>query len=173
MEKKAKKVKLDPVLIRDLRSGDDNTVLKALGLLRSSGNIGYIPELLDLLAGTDSEIIEKELVRFIADVKDTSIIPFILSGLKDPALEGIHGHIVSACWQSGLDYSRDLDLFIRLFLEGDYMTALEAFTVIEESAFNLETEALAKIRNQVLGGIHSVTEEKKPLARELVKLLEA
>jgi hypothetical protein len=172
MENK-KKVKLDPVMIRDLRSGNETTVLKALGLLRSSGNIGYIPELLELLAGSDSEIIEKELVRFIADVKDPAIIPFILRGLKNPELEGIHGQIISACWQSGLDYSRDLDLFIKLFLEGDYPTSLEAFTVIEESSVNLAAEDMEKVRGLLLDGLDSVTEEKKPLARELVKLLEA
>jgi hypothetical protein len=96
----------------------------------------------------------------------------ILAGLRDPALNAAHGSIVSVCWQSGMDYSRELDLFIRLFVEGDYRTALECFTVIEEAVLDMEDADLEKLRKQMLGGLEKVSEEKKPLASELVKLLE-
>jgi hypothetical protein len=172
MENKIKKVKLDPLLIRDLWSGEDTIVLKTLKKLRSVGNIGYIPELLKLLNQANSEYIRTEIVQFIADVKKPAIIPFILSGLKDPELKEARGYIITACWQSGLDYSHDLPLFIRIFMEGDYATALEAFTVIEESAVNLSMDELAQIRILVLKDIEKVSEEKKPLALELVKLLQ-
>ena len=172
MENKNKKVKLDPLLIKDLWSGNDTLILKTLKKLRAIGNIGYIPELLMLLKQADSEYIKNELVQFIADVKDPGAIPFILSGLKDPKLKEAWGSIVSACWQSGLDYSSDLALFIRLFMEGDYHTALEAFTVIEEAILNLNMDEVIQIQDLLLSGIEQVSEEKKPLALELVKLLQ-
>jgi hypothetical protein len=170
MEEK-KKPRLDPVFIKDLRSGDEKTVLKALMNLRSAGSIYYIPELLALLNTTSSEAVERELVRFISDIRDPAAIPFILEGLKDPGLAGARGNIVSACWQSGHDFSAETGLFVKLFLEGDYRTALESFTVIEELILDLDPEAIEKARAEVLGGLEQLSEEKKPLALELVKLL--
>lgn len=172
MENKKKKVKLDPIIVRDLWSEEEKIVLKTLRKLRSVGNIGYIPELLKLLEKTANETVRKEVVLFIADVKDPGIVPFILSGLKDPGLKGARGSVVSACWQSGLDYSKDLELFVQLFYEGDYITALEAFTVIEEAAINLNHDQLNKVLEKVKEGLKTVNEEKKPLALELEKLLQ-
>ena len=172
MEENKKKTKLDARLIKDLWSEDDNIVLKAIHNLRSAGNIHYLPELLKLLNHTDNETIEKELVRFLADIKDPAAMPGILRGLKDPALVKARGNIVSVCWQSGMDYSHELKLFVDLFQEGDYRTALECFTVIEEAVVNMEYPEIEKLRKQLLGGLNKVNEEKKPLARELVKLLE-
>ncbi len=170
-DKNSKKKKLDALIIRDLRSDDENIILKALQNLRSAGNIQYIPELLKLLNRTPGETVERELVRFIADIKDAAAVPFILAGLRDPELVSARGNLVSACWQSGHDFSGELELFIRIFLEGDYITALESFTVIEESVYKLGTADIEKARDAVLGGLEQLSEEKKPLAMELVKLL--
>ena len=172
MENNTKKVKLDPIIIRDLWSEEEKIVLRTLKKLRSAGNIGYIPELLKLLQKTVNETIRKELVIFIADIKNPGIIPFILSGLRDPELKNVRGSIVSACWQSGLDYSKDLGLFVQLFFEGDYGTSLEAFTVIEEAAIDLSPEELKKVHTEVQKGLKKVNEEKKPLALELERLLQ-
>jgi len=172
MENKTKKVKLDTQLVKDLWSENDKLVLKAIQSLRSIGNIHYLTELFRLLNQTDSENVEKELVRFLADIKDPAAMPVILAGLRDPALKGARGYIVSACWQSGMDYSHELELFIRLFMEDDYLTALECFTVIEEAVVDMEYADIEKLRKQMLGGLEKVSEEKKPLARELLKLLE-
>ena len=173
MEKPSTIKKLDPLVVKNLWSTDEILVLKALHRLRTRGNIHYIPELLRLLNQTSNEAVEKELVRFIADVKDVAIIPYILAGLKDPDLESAHGNIVAACWQSGLDYSHELKLFISLFIDGDYRTSLESFTVIEESVQNLSKKEIEEVLNLTLKGLEQVNEEKKPLARELIILLQA
>ena len=48
--------------------------------------------------------------------------------------------LVSSCWQSGLNYSDySLDL-AKSFLKGDYVTAIECLTVIEESVHELSRE---------------------------------
>ena len=172
MENMTKTVKLDPIIIRDLWSEDEKIVFKTLRKLRSIGNIGYIPELLNLLNKTENQSVRKELVLFIADVKNPRVVPFILSGLKDPGLKDVKGSIISACWQSGLDYSHDIELFVKLFFEGDYATALEAFTVIEEAAINLSRSELNQVLDLLQKGLSKVNEEKKTLALELVRLIE-
>ncbi len=172
MEKSKKIVKLDPLLLKDLWSGEQTPVLKTLKKLRSAGNIGYVPEILKLLNQPPGELIRKELVQFLSDIKKPAVIPFILAGLKDPELKGARASIISACWQSGLDYSHDLPLFVQLFLEGDYATSLEAFTLIEESVLDLGREEINAVLTIVQKGMDKQDEAKKPLTMELVKILQ-
>lgn len=172
MGEKTKQIKLDPGIMRDIWSEDQGTVLKAIHKLRYEGNIHYIPELIKLLNQTGKEPVERELIRFLADIKDSAAAPLILDSLRDPELAPARGNIISACWQSGFDFSDDLMLFIELFLDGDYRTALESFTVIEESVIKLGKVELEKARERVLGELKQVGEEKIPLALELVRILE-
>ena len=172
MNQGTQKKKPDPEILKNLRSADDLLVLKTLGKLRSAGNLAYIPDLLKLLSKTSNELIEKELIGFLADIKKPGVIPLIVAGLKKPGLKTAHAGILSAIWQSGLDYSEYMDLFIQLFVEGDYLVALESFTVIEQSIEHLSDQEIAEERNHLLDGLDNVSEYKKPLARELVNLLQ-
>jgi len=172
MEKERKKRKLDPQLMQRLYSGDEMTVLKALGDLRSSGNLDYIPELLTLLQRSETDNISKEIVTFLADIKQKSVIHYFIEGLKNPELQNVHSEIASACWQSGMDYSPYIDLFIEIFLESDYMTSLESFSVIEQSLEFLSTAEILEKRALILSGLQKVSTEKKPLARELINMME-
>jgi hypothetical protein len=172
MENKPKKIKLDPQIIRDLWSEDEKAVIKTIRKLRSTGNNHYIPDLLRLLNNSGKEVVEKELVIFLADIKSPEAKKFLIKGLKDPELTRARGNIAAVCWQSGMDFRQDLDLFVSLFLDGDYMTALECFTIIEESVMDMGTEDIAKVRELVIGVLDNVSEEKKSLTAELLKVLE-
>ena len=173
MDQGTQKKKTDPQILEDLWSADDLIVLKTLHKLRNAGNLTYVPDLLKLLSQTRNELIEKELIRFLADIKEKGAVPLVVAGLKKPGLKTAHAGILSAIWQSGLDYSRYMDLFIQLFLEGDYLVALESFTVIEQSIEHLSDQEIAEERNHLLNALESVSEDKKPLARELVNLLQS
>jgi hypothetical protein len=165
--------KPNPQIQKDLWSADDKLVLKTLHKLRTDGNLTYVPDLLNLLGQTRNELIEKELIRFLADIKERGVIPFVVEGLKKPGLKDARAGILSAIWQSGLDYSGHIHLFIQLFLEGDYLVALESFTVIEQSIAHLSDQQVAEERKNLLDGLDSLSEVKKPLARELVNLMQA
>jgi hypothetical protein len=164
--------KPDPIKLKDLWSSDDNLVLKTLHKLSKAGNLIYVPDLLKLLSQTRNELIEKELIRFLANIKKQDVVPLVVAGLKEPGRKSAHAGILSVIWQSGLDYSKHMDLFIQLFLEGDYLVALESFTVIEQSIKHMSDQKIEKERNHLLNSLDRVSEDKKPLARELVNLLQ-
>ncbi len=164
--------KPDQQILKDLWSADDMLVLKTLHKLRTAGNLAYMPDLLNLLSRTRNELIERELIRFLADIKQKGVIPIVVAGLKEPGLKPARAGLLSAIWQSGLDYSKYMHVFIQLFLDGDYLVALESFTVIEQSIEHLSEQEREEERKNLLDGLDSVSEDKKPLARELVNLLQ-
>ncbi|MEE9462785.1 MAG: hypothetical protein V3V53_13185 [Bacteroidales bacterium] len=172
MNQGTREKKPDPIKLKDLWSTDDNLVLKTLHKLSKAGNLIYVPDLLKLLSQTRNELIEKELIRFLANIKKQDVVPLVVAGLKEPGRKSARAGILSVIWQSGLDYSKHMDLFIQLFLEGDYLVALESFTVIEQSIVHLSDQEIEEKRYNLLNVMDKVSEDKKPLARELVNLLQ-
>jgi hypothetical protein len=172
MEQESAKRKPDQQLLTRLIADDDKIKLKALGELRSSGRPEYIPVLLDIMNNTNNKSILQEIQVLLADIKDKGIMTHFIEALRDPKFKKLHAGIASACWQSGLDYSSHLDLFIKLFLESDYITALEAFSVIEESLENMTEDDIGNKRSLLLKGFEQISEEKKPLAKELLYLMD-
>ena len=79
--------------------------------------------------------------------------------------------LVSSCWQSGLDYSLYAADLAEVFLIGDYVTAIECLTVIEETSNNLTREK----KDEIIGiinekpGFHA--NEKRELTMELLSIL--
>jgi hypothetical protein len=80
--------------------------------------------------------------------------------------------LVSSCWQSGLDYADYSSDFAGLFLTGDYMTAIECFTVIESSVHKMTRAKKNEIVKMIREGSPAVVSDKTALALELISVLE-
>ena len=112
------------------------------------------------------------MANLFADIKSKAVIPLFIKGLKDPELPGIRRAVQAGCWQSGMDYSAHIDLFINIFLESDYITSLESFSVIEQSLENMSPEDIREKRELLISGLEKIEEDKKPLVRELIRLMQ-
>ncbi len=169
MEKK----KLNTEIVRRLRSDKQNLVIPVLNHLRQSIHAAaYIPEVIHLLYETKNSEILQELSLFLNDFKDPYGVPHIMEALRNDRYRPIWNIIISACWQSSLDYSKNLDTFIVIFLKEDYITALEAFSVIEQSLPYLEEQKLGQYRDQLVTELNNVDKDKAPLVREMIKIME-
>jgi hypothetical protein len=163
---------LNTEIVRRLRSDKLSLVIPVLNHLRQSIHFAaYLPEVINLLHETHNDEIRRELTQFLSDIKDPGGIPQIIDALRNDRYKPIWNIITSACWQSGLNYSENLDTFIKIFLEEDYMTALEAFSVIEQSLPHLADQKLEHYRRQLAEGLEKVTKEKAPLVREMIRIM--
>jgi hypothetical protein len=168
MEKK----KPNNEIIRRIRSDKQVLVIPVLNHLRQSRYAsGYIHELIHLLLETKNDEIRRELLLYLNDLKDPEVIPHLIDALCNDHFRPVWNIIISACWQSGMDYSKYLDTFILIFLKEDYLTSLEAFSVIEQSLPQLDIDMIRKYREQLTSGIQKVEKEKKPLVQELIKIM--
>ena len=162
--------------LKDLTSllNKENNILisKALKLLREEqpfeGAIGLLTAFYDR---TMDSSIRKIIKEFMNDLKDQPVCIEVINEIRKQWKADTTAMLVSSCWQSGLNYSDfSLDL-TEVFLKGDYVTAIECFTVIEESVYKLSRESKDEIIKYVKESRLSQTTERHGLTLELLSLL--
>jgi hypothetical protein len=164
--------KLNNEIIRRLRSDKPGMVIPVLNHLRQSVHASaYLNEIVNLLYQTSNENTRREISLFLSDLKDPAAVPQIIKALNNTRYRSVWNIITEACWQSGLDFSNNIDTFIRLFLEEDYLTALEAFSVIEQSVHLIEYKNLKVYRQKLVESLENIDKEKAPLVREMIKIM--
>ncbi len=166
-----KLLKTDPSILNDLQSGNSQTALKAIKKISESGNSAYLPKMIELFCQTDDSEIKKQISKLLSELKHRDAVPFLIEAIenhrKDPELQPI----VSACWENGLDYSNHLSLFVDLIIEGDFMLAFEAHTVITNMYGRISQEIVEKESNKIKRAILECGEEKKQLLHDILEFL--
>lgn len=154
-----------------LRSGNRTAILGALKELRMEGELAVLPELFELLLDQEDEQILADTRNILNDLKDPQAAAIIAGAINKNEYEEIRSVLVAACWQNGLSYGDYLEEFVKAALHGDYMTTIEAFTVIEGTIGEVDQsrreKAIETIRTQMAGA----DEQKKRLLSELVSVI--
>lgn len=170
MDNKAENIIQENVL-KGLKSSDSQKVIETIGELRESGNVAYIPLLLDLLISTPDTEIRKKIRELFSNLKDSDAIPIIISAIQDPKYAPELKGLVSSCWENGLDYTAYLSMFVDLLIEKDLEVAFEAYTVImntenkiDQSIIDIQIEKLEK-------ALISVPELKRQLLLDVIDFL--
>jgi hypothetical protein len=121
---------------------------------------------------SDNNSIRRLIKDFLNDLKDQASCVEVVAEIKKDIKPDTLRMLVSSCWQSGLDYTGWSADFADLFLAGDYMTAIECFTVIESSVHNMSRAKKNEIIKMIREGSQSDIAEKTALAHELISVLE-
>jgi hypothetical protein len=165
-----KKIKaLDEILNKD----NNIVIIEAIELLRQEkpfeGAIGLLTAFYDK---TEDFSIRKSIAGFMNDLKDQSACKEIIEEIRKQWKSDTISMLVSSCWQSGLNYSDySLDL-AKVFIKGDYITAVECLTVIEDSVDEINKVRKDEIIKMLEKNTLSQINEKKTLTQELILILE-
>ena len=155
-----------------LHKGDSVLIAGAVELLRDEhpfrGVIGLLTECYD---NSKNIPIRKSVERFMNDLKDQSATAEIIKEVRKPWKDDTISMLISSCWQSGLNYSDYLFDFVEVFLKGDYVTAIECLTVIEEYAHEITPEKIKEIIKYISESKHPFQDEKKALKLEMITIL--
>jgi hypothetical protein len=155
-----------------LEKGTDEEILSLLIELKEYGNLFYLNTILNLVTGNRSEILKKTLVEFISDIKFQDAAPIIADFISENIESSDIIRLVTASWQSRLDFSRVLSPYFEILIKGDYKTAFEAFTVIENSIDSLSIDELSGYIDLVKKGIVKADRDKQLLLLEMVSVLD-
>lgn len=148
-------------------------IVKAISSLRDDIPFsGVISLLISHYNISDDSSVKRLIKDFMNDIKDQSVCEEVVAVLKTDISPESLRMVVSSCWQSGLNYSGYVSDFAEIFVSGDYMTAIECFTVIESSVPDISKENKANVTRILSGCSASGTGEKPALARELISVLE-
>lgn len=158
--------------IASFESADAGRIIKTLYEVRISGSIKMLPIILKMLNRHTAPEVKNEIIRLVSELKSPEAVPVIARSLEENDFGNEQDALVAACWQSGLDFSSHLKIFTGWFIRGDYKTALEAFTVIEESVGNASDDEINACIRYLREAELMVSEEKLPLFRELQKVIE-
>jgi len=164
---------LEKEWIKSLNSGDPEIALLAIYEIRNAGSFKMLSHLFDLVhSGTPVEV-RNEILKMLGEIKSPEAVPLIVSALQKTDFGEYLPSFIAACWQSGLDFSNHLRTFADLFIHGDYISSLEAFSFLEEAFPHSSDEVLNDCIHYIRESEHLVLDEKLPLFRELRRVIES
>jgi len=164
------KPKINEETRKRLFSGSTETTVSAIQSLKETGNKDYLPILFDLLLTKPVSEVEKEILNLLANVKDKEAVPVLIDALQDEKYKSIRKELTSLCWQNGLDFSANMELFIDLIINEEWAIAFEAFTVIENFEHFPPEEIHHKLKLKIAGALKKVNEQKQYFLEEILKM---
>lgn len=117
-------------------------------------------------------LVNRAIESFMNDIKDKALRSEVVQELRKHHDQRTVAMIISSCWQSGLDYKDYAFDFARVFMSGDYGTAVECLTVIEESIPSLNDKEKNRITEYIRQKAPEQTGARKALTAELISKLE-
>jgi len=156
----------------DLQSENPQIVLEAIQKLRQEGSPVLLESLIELLCSTENNDIKTSIILFLDDLKDKESVPVILEAIQNVKCKNNKCEIVSSCWKSGLDFSSALDVFLEILISDEFTIALEAYSVLENNIPILPKEDVDEHLNYLLKEIQNSPPDRRPLALDIVNMLE-
>ncbi|MQY78826.1 MAG: hypothetical protein GH151_06480 [Bacteroidetes bacterium] len=159
-------------LIDNLHSKDQAIVLETINILRHEGKVNYIPFIIELLKNTSAGEIRNSLIAFLNDLKYQGAVSELVNAVQNDKYKSERGIILSACWQSGLDFSMYLEIFIMLCITENCQNAIEAFSVVEHSISQSTKKEITDYIIQIKSHLNRVNREKKLMLVEMINMME-
>jgi hypothetical protein len=148
-------------IIHQLKSEDEKVVLDAIKQNRKEGNAASFKALLELLKDTDEPTVEAAIIEFLYDLKDEESIPVLVNAIQEEDYSFYQSFLVATFWQSAIDGSEYLSLFVETAIKGDYMTSLEALTVIENFDSSFPHDELLELESDLIAAAEEEQNEDK------------
>jgi len=158
--------------ISQLNSDNQQLISDTLAEIREEGNSALVPYLIDFLNNSENDEVNKQVYNILCELKQTDSIPILMGAITNDKYSGIHETLLRICWENGLDYSPYLSTFVDIVINGNFMNAFEAFTVIEnmEGTFH-KTEIDEQIK-RLKSSLDGSPSDKKTLITDLIKLFQ-
>jgi len=158
-------------ILTNLLSTDPELVLETIEKIRESGNRYIMEGLFDLLHVTTFPEIKKSILNLLSDLKHKESIPLIINAITNDKYKDEQKELVACCWQNGLNYNEYLSVFIDLVIHESFLTAFEAFTVIENMFGIIPDEVINQEIIKVKNSIQTASEEKTYLLKGLLTII--
>ena len=156
----------------DLFSGNPDVVLATIDSVKQTSHFEIVDSLFDLYLTTQKDAIKQRLFTVFIDIKDKRFVEMLIVSIDKPKFSSIQKELISICWQTGLDFSKHIDLFITKLLSSSDEVAIECFSVLESSIEQLHVEKKNTLQSELNTQKNNFTGVKKGLIEEAIYMLE-
>lgn len=158
-------------ILKGLQSADSIKVIETIEELRVAGKASDIPILLEMLHLSQNAEIKSRIIALFSNLKESDAIPLIVEAIQNQKYAPEMKELVSCCWENGLDYTKYLSLFVDLLIEGDFLVAFEAYTVITNMTTSIDQVIIDQEIEKLDQAMRSSSDEKKALMLDVVDFL--
>jgi len=159
-----------------LKSEKINEIEKGIKLANTKGTIDEVSLICKLLVHPKKDIFETSVIELLSSIKIKESNQEIIESLQSFIEQKLDLRaLVQVCWQSQLDFTQYLDLFVDIFISEDYLTSIESFTVVENilSDYSYKEDFLIEQVDKIKDNLSKMDEQKLLLAKELLLVLES
>ena len=159
----------------ELFSSDEKVVLTALEKISEDGSREMVAPVIELLAHSNSDDVKNEVLRQMSELKIGDMEDLFIDKLQLEEFAPYQQQLVACMWSSGMNPTDDLHIFSKLAVEGDYMTALEVLTLLENMEGPFDSESLTDAYHDVSEYIEEAPEgdHKLDLVKSIYEILHA
>ncbi|MBN1924916.1 MAG: hypothetical protein JW798_03695 [Prolixibacteraceae bacterium] len=163
---------MDKEIVKNLNSDDFNLISDSLKKVKESGSSDYLPLVFDLMHRTPFEELKKQIENILFQLKATDSVPYFINALNNEKYRNEREILIRSCWESGLDFSDYISVFVDIMITGNYMEALESLTLIENLEFKIGEKELDRYNKAIDKHIVNMENDHKRLMDEAKKILE-
>lgn len=150
-------------ILHKINSGKPELIAAAVQEVKENGDLNIAEALLHHLAQIQDPHVVTIVVNLLADIKDNNFREILIREIRETTNPEIKSELLRIVWESSLDYSAYLSVFMNILQEEDFMPAFEASTVIENMIHNLSEEQHRELHEM----IHSFPEDKQFLIENI------
>ncbi|MEA1874584.1 MAG: hypothetical protein U9N51_09190 [Bacteroidota bacterium] len=136
-------------IVKQLLSNDSVVLIDSINKIREMGNVKMFPAVFDLYQRNVSADVQDTILKLVMDVKNKAASAYIVDELSSRKWNDGLSELLSAIWQSGLDYGAYLSVFIPFVKSEDMTVTIEALTCIEEFFYNESVVNQDEIRSEL------------------------
>lgn len=150
-------------ILNKINSGEPGLLAAAVQEIKENGDLNIAETLLHHLAQIQEPHVVTVVVNLLADIKDNNFREILIRQIRETTNPEIRSELLRIVWESSLDYSAYLDVFLNILQGDDFMPAFEASTVVENMVHNLSEEQHRELHEL----IHSFPADKQFLIENI------
>lgn len=158
-------------IIKKLYSNNPQKSIEAIDEIAANGNCSYLPMLIDTLLNNENIEIKHKITTLLSEIKHKDAVNELIKAIENPKYLPIQETLTRVCWENGLDYSPHLSTFVKLLINGEYMTAFEAFTVIENTEEKITEASMNEYLQQLRSALDNASDDRKTLLHGIIQFL--
>lgn len=127
-------------ILKNIQSGEPERIAEAVREIKENGNLSMAQTLVENLNRIPDAHTVTLVVNLLADIKENAFREILIARLQTETKPEIKAELLRIVWESSLDYSGYLPVFLEILRDDDFTVAFEASTVIENMVCNLTAE---------------------------------